>query len=117
MSSYLIFLMEAINKQLPHPLIKVITPAGETERGCQVSLLMLQNGKGIFDELAANGVFADWREPDVIRVAPVPLYNRFEEIWKFKNILLAACKKFTTHDPSTTNGTDLQQENLPLRRT
>ncbi|HEY0057575.1 MAG TPA: kynureninase [Flavisolibacter sp.] len=117
MSSYLIFLMGAINKQLPHPLIKVITPAGETERGCQVSLLMLQNGKGIFDELAANGVFADWREPDVIRVAPVPLYNRFEEIWKFKNILLAACKKFTTHDPSTTNGTDLQQENLPLRRT
>ncbi|HVG11918.1 MAG TPA: kynureninase, partial [Flavisolibacter sp.] len=107
MSNYLIFLLESINRQLPKPLIKVITPTWEAGRGCQVSMLMLEMGKEIFDELAANGVFADWREPDVIRVAPVPLYNTFEEIWKFKNILLTACKKFTTHDPSTTNGTDI----------
>ncbi len=107
MSSYLIFLLDTINKEFPRPVIRVLTPVGETQRGCQVSMLMLRNGKEIFNELAANGVFADWREPDVIRVAPVPLYNTFEEIWKFKNILLAACKKFTTHDPSTTDGTDL----------
>jgi kynureninase len=93
MSSFLVFLLESINAQLPTPMIEVITPKEEEARGCQVSMLMLQSGREVFEELAAKGVFADWREPDVIRVAPVPLYNTFEEIWTFKNIMLAACKK------------------------
>jgi kynureninase len=56
-------------------------------------MLMLKNGKQIFDVLTKNGVFADWREPGVIRVAPVPLYNTFEEIWRFGKILELACKE------------------------
>ena len=43
--------------------------------------------KQSFDKLTKDGVFADWREPDVIRIAPVPLYNTFEEIWRFSNLL------------------------------
>jgi kynureninase len=48
---------------------------------------MLKDGKKIFDELIKAGVIADWREPNVIRVAPVPLYNRFEEIFQFGEII------------------------------
>ena len=60
---------------------------GEAERGCQVSMLMLKNGQEIFNELLKHGVLADWREPNVIRVAPTPLYNMFEEVWKFGEIV------------------------------
>ena len=62
------------------------------EKGCQVSILMLKEGKKIFDQLTDSGVMADWREPDVIRVAPVPLYNTFEEVWQFAQILKKAIK-------------------------
>jgi kynureninase len=92
MSSYLIFILSEINSVCHEPLIKVITPQQEKERGCQVSMLMLKNGRDIYEYLSANGVFADWREPQVIRVAPVPLYNTFTEIWQFGNILREACK-------------------------
>jgi len=66
---------------------EIITPDDEKARGCQVSLLMFENGKYIFDEHAKAGVMVDWREPNVIRLAPVPLYNSFEEVWQFGNIL------------------------------
>ena len=48
---------------------------------------MLQKGKEIFNELSRQGVIADWREPDVIRAAPVPLYNTFEDVWRFGEIV------------------------------
>lgn len=50
-------------------------------------MLMLKNGTAIFESLGMQGLFTDWREPNVIRVAPVPLYNRFEEVWKFGEVL------------------------------
>jgi kynureninase len=56
-------------------------------------MLMLHNGRTLFDALSEEGVFADWREPDVIRVAPVPMYNTFEEVWQFAHILKSACEK------------------------
>ena len=87
LSSYLLFILNQINQESDRKLIEILTPQNENERGCQVSMLMLQNGKMIFDELSNEGVFADWREPDVIRLAPVPLYNKFEEVWKFGEIL------------------------------
>jgi kynureninase len=62
-------------------LFKVITPSAPTQRGCQMSLLTDDRGKAIFDFLAENGVIADWREPNVIRFAPVPLYNSFEDVF------------------------------------
>lgn len=67
--------------------LEVITPAATADRGCQVSMLVHKNGKAVFDGLTKAGVIADWREPDVIRIAPVPLYNSFEDIWKFGHLL------------------------------
>jgi kynureninase len=67
--------------------ISCITPRKKEERGAQVSLLTLRNGKKIFDELAAAGFITDWREPDLIRIAPVPLYNTYEEVWRFADTL------------------------------
>lgn len=63
--------------------IQMITPSDPTERGCQLSLLVKENGRALFDHLSAQGVIADWREPDVIRIAPVPLYNTHEDIERF----------------------------------
>jgi len=83
LSGYLHFVLNDINSSQNEKLIEIITPANENERGCQVSMLMLKNGKDIFTELTARGVIADWREPNVIRVAPVPLYNSFEDIYRF----------------------------------
>jgi kynureninase len=50
-------------------------------------MLANQRGKEIFNQLTERGIMADWREPDVIRIAPVPLYNTFQEIWTFGNIM------------------------------
>lgn len=60
---------------------RIITPSDPAQRGCQLSLLTDERGKALFDYLAKNGVIADWREPNVIRFAPVPLYNSFEDVW------------------------------------
>jgi kynureninase len=85
LTGFLFFLLEEINSSSDRP-IRVITPATENEHGCQVSILVDKNGKRVFDELLNHGILADWREPNVIRVAPVPLYNTFEEVWQFANI-------------------------------
>ncbi|MEI2739981.1 MAG: kynureninase [Chitinophagaceae bacterium] len=87
LTGYLHFVLNDINKRQRNKVIEIITPVNENERGCQVSMLMLQRGREIFDELTKQGVIADWREPNVIRVAPVPLYNSFEDIWRFGNII------------------------------
>ncbi len=87
LSDYLMFVLDDINSSQQHPVIEMITPRSHEEKGCQVSMLMLQRGKEIFDQLIKEGVIADWREPNVIRVAPVPLYNTFEDIWRFGDII------------------------------
>ncbi len=87
LAGYLHFILNEINQQQTEKVIEIITPNNEAERGCQVSMLMLKNGKQIFDELMKQGVIADWREPNVIRVAPVPLYNSFEDVWRFGDII------------------------------
>jgi len=61
----------------------IITPPGPEERGCQLSILMKRDGKKVFNKLIKAGIIADWREPDVIRVAPVPMYNSFEDVVRF----------------------------------
>jgi len=85
LTGYLIHLLDQLISRSNHP-VEVITPRKEDEHGCQVSMLVNKNGKGVFEELLRHGVLADWREPNVIRVAPVPLYNTFEEVWQFANI-------------------------------
>ncbi|MBN8687953.1 MAG: kynureninase [Chitinophagales bacterium] len=67
--------------------IRFITPREADARGCQVSMLMLQNGKQVYHELMKAGFIVDWREPDVIRFAPVPLYNSYTEVWRFVQTL------------------------------
>ncbi len=82
LTAYLEFLL------LNNPFgFKLITPKNKDERGCQLSLLTGDDGKELFDHLQKNGVIADWREPNVIRIAPVPLYNSFEDVWRFVDIL------------------------------
>ncbi|TMI62032.1 MAG: kynureninase [Bacteroidetes bacterium] len=92
LSDYLFFILDNINLKQTEEIIEVITPRKENEKGCQVSILMLNRGKEIFDVLTKQGVIADWREPNVIRVAPVPLYNSFEDIWRFGNIIESILK-------------------------
>lgn len=87
LAAFLHFVLGDINSRQSKQVIEVITPANEDDRGCQVSMLMLERGKKIFEALQQQGVIADWREPNVIRVAPVPLYNTFEEIWRFGEII------------------------------
>ncbi len=66
--------------------IRIITPDKDEERGAQLSTVIKKNGRAIFEHLAEKGVVADWREPEVIRVAPAPLYNSFEEVYRFGKV-------------------------------
>ena len=85
LTGYLHFVLNDINSK--QKALEIITPSSEAERGCQVSILMLKDGKKIFDKLTKEGVIADWREPNVIRIAPVPLYNSFDDIYRFGKII------------------------------
>ena len=87
LSSYLMYILKEINLSLADKAIEIITPENDPERGCQVSMLMLKDGRKVFDELLKQGVIADWREPNVIRVAPVPLYNSFSDVFQFGEII------------------------------
>lgn len=87
LSAYLIFILDDINASSSNKSIEIITPRKEKEHGCQVSILMHEKGQQIFDALKANSVIIDWREPNVIRLAPVPLYNTFTDIFRFGEII------------------------------
>ena len=66
----------------PFDAIQILTPDDPNQRGCQLSLLVRKNGKELFNYLMQQGIIGDWREPDCIRLAPTPLYNTFEEVWR-----------------------------------
>jgi kynureninase len=81
LTGYLEFLINEINKTRGEEAFQIITPANPVIRGSQLSVVCTQNAKGIFKYLAENGVIGDWREPDVIRLSPVPLYNSFKDVY------------------------------------
>lgn len=93
LTAYLWYILDDVNASQEQPIIEFITPRKETEHGCQVSMNMLQRGKDIYTELMKQGFYVDWREPSVIRLAPVPLYNTFEEVWKFGETLKSILSK------------------------
>ena len=80
LTDYLVFLLNSIETDR----IEIITPK---ERGCQLSIRVKNGDKKLFDSITRKGVIADWREPDVIRVAPIPLYNSFQDVFNFYSIL------------------------------
>jgi len=79
--------LEYLLNQIDDERISIITPSDPNERGCQLSIRVKDSDKHLFNQLTSRGVFADWREPDVIRVAPAPLYNSFTDVYKFSEIL------------------------------
>jgi len=79
--------LEALIKSELSNQIEIITPTSPQSRGCQLSLRLLQPVEDITKLLHDRGVISDWREPDVIRVAPVPLYNSFKDCYTFVQIL------------------------------
>jgi kynureninase len=88
LTGYLAFLLDA----LP---VQILTPTGAAAHGCQLSLRMgrdARHGRAVFDHLRRADMVCDWREPDVIRAAPVPLYNSFEDVFRFATALQAALK-------------------------
>lgn len=87
LSAYLLFILNEINVLAGTEIFKIITPLSETEHGCQISVLFLENGKEIFQFLQTNGILIDWREPNAVRIAPVPLYNTFEEVYSLGAVL------------------------------
>ena len=84
LTAYLEFIIDSISeKHKDLCTFEIITPRNKSQRGAQLSMLVHGKGKAIFDKLSDAGVVADWREPNVIRLAPVPLYNSFEDVYYF----------------------------------
>lgn len=83
LTAYLEFLINNLN----HDNFEIITPSESAQRGAQISIRVVDKDKSIFDRLTQNGITADWRTPDVIRVAPTPLYNSFHEVFRFVQTL------------------------------
>lgn len=84
LTGYLTFILEAFADKLT-----VITPSTASDRGCQLSVIVKENGKQLFDYLVDQGILPDWREPDVIRMSPVPMYNSFEDVYRIGEVLKA----------------------------
>ena len=91
LTGYLEFIIDELNKE--YGGFEIITPRDPQQRGAQLSIFFHKNGKILFDYLVENGVIGDWREPNVIRIAPVPLYNSFEDVYHFGRLLKEALDK------------------------
>jgi len=80
LTGYLEFVIDTLADDLPSAGLKIITPRDPQQRGAQISLLIEGRERDVFDKLTAAGVISDFREPCMIRLAPVPLYNSFEDV-------------------------------------
>jgi kynureninase len=93
LTGYLEFIINDISSRYDDVDFEIITPSDKTKRGAQLSILAHGKGRDLFDYIAKEGVVADWREPNVIRIAPAPLYNNFEDAFRFGKILEKALNK------------------------
>lgn len=88
LTAYLEYIIDDISERNADKCkFEIITPRDKKKRGAQLSILAHGQGKGLFDALSEQGVVADWREPNVIRIAPAPLYNSFEDCYLFGKYL------------------------------
>jgi len=85
-TAYLEFILQEIDKEVDSSF-EIITPTNQNERACQLSVFLHGEGRALFDYLMGNGVITDWREPNVIRLAPVPLYTTYADMYNFGQIL------------------------------
>lgn len=90
LTAYLEFVVNTVSGMSKNQSFEIITPSNPDERGAQLSILSHGKGKELFDFLTKEGVIADWREPNVIRIAPVPMYNNYEDVYRFGEILSRA---------------------------
>jgi kynureninase len=79
--------LEELVHEIDDPRINIITPSQPKERGCQLSLQVKNADRRLFEAISEKGVIADWREPDVIRIAPAPLYNSYMDVYRFAKVL------------------------------
>ena len=86
LTSYLEFLL----RQNASTKFSIITPAQQESRGAQISIRIPRGGRALCAKLTGEGVIGDWREPDTFRVAPVPLYNTFHDVYEFVQRFLVA---------------------------
>jgi kynureninase len=89
LTGYLEFLLDQDRSKR----FSIITPRDSAQRGAQLSLRVNENGRAICDALAKEGIICDWREPDILRVAPVPLYNTFLDVYTFAEKFLSATQR------------------------
>ena len=92
LTGFLYFLLDRISREGSScggssQRYEVITPSDPGARGCQLSILVHDRPEALFERLRTAGVVGDFRQPNVIRVAPVPLYNTFHEVWRFATLL------------------------------
>ena len=87
------YLLTEINYKSGKEAFRIITPKNKEDRGCQLSIVCSQKAREIFDFLTQNGVIGDWREPNVIRLSAVPLYNSFKDVFVASGILASAVKE------------------------
>jgi kynureninase len=86
-TAYLEFILHEIDEEIDGTEFEIITPANQEERACQLSVFLHGQGRSLFDYLMKNGVITDWREPNVIRLAPAPFYCSYEDMYDFGQIL------------------------------
>lgn len=93
LTAYLFYIINEVNRSLGEEQYQIITPATEADRGAQVSIIAKHKPKEIFKALMDNNILGDWREPNVIRLSPVPLYNSFEDVFTTGEQLLKISKE------------------------
>ena len=93
-TAYLEFVLHQIDAEIEGAKFEIITPNNQEERACQLSVYLHGQGKSLFDFLMKNGVIVDWREPNVIRLAPTPFYCSYTDIYEFGQLLKEGILKF-----------------------
>ncbi|OKY26768.1 MULTISPECIES: kynureninase [Thalassotalea] len=93
LTAFLQYVFNDVVNKFTHIKLQIITPVAPEQRGCQLSVKLIGTDKRFFNQLTNAGVITDFREPDVVRLAPVPLYNSFEDIYQFGQQLNALLKE------------------------